>query len=87
MAISIFFGRNLPDESIEQNYALVQKLKDMFTKKFGSINCRELTGCDLGTETGQDYFKKNNLSDKCKKMTGETAAMTISLIEEEVNLA
>jgi len=87
MTLSIFYGRNLPDESIEQNYNLVLKLTDRFINKFGSINCRDLTGCDLGTETGQDYFEQNNLFEKCKKMTGETAAMTISLIDEEVNFA
>ena len=38
---------------------------DEFSKKHGTILCRELLdGCDLMTEEGQEYFKENDLLGK-----------------------
>ena len=60
MAINLFYGRNSPDDSVEQNYKAVNTFIRMFENKFGSTNCKNLTGCDLGTEQGQIFFEKNS---------------------------
>ena len=53
MAINLSTGRNSPDQPHDDNYRLVQKLLSGFKEKFGSLNCWELTGCDLDTDQGQ----------------------------------
>ena len=82
MALNLFYGRNLPGESIETCYTTVQKLTDMFEIKFGSTNCKKLIGCDLDTEEGQDTFKSNNLFEQCRHYTEEATRMVMIIIKE-----
>ncbi len=65
MGIGLVAGRNKPVESLEPAYTLVQKLIDRFEKQYGSINCCQLLGCDLGADAGQRYFMENQLIEKC----------------------
>lgn len=81
MAISLFHGRNSGKDSVDPAYTRVRKLLDHFEKEFGSSNCRELTGCDLGTEAGQKYFKENKIVDKCIGYTEAATRMAMALIE------
>ena len=81
MAINLFTGRSSPGESVEDNYIAVRKLLSMFERKFGSTNCKQLTGCDLSTEEGQNAFRANNLHEQCKHYTKEAARMAMVLIE------
>ncbi len=83
MALNLFYGRSLPDESVEICYANVQKLVEMFENKFNSTNCKQLLGCDLGTEEGQNKFMANNLIEQCKSYTEEATKMVITIIEDE----
>ena len=83
MAISLFTGRKSPSESVLPAYDTVRKLLELFEARFGSTNCRDLTGCDLGTDQGQDYFKSNNLIDQCRQYTEESTRIAMSLIEEK----
>ncbi len=81
MVLNIMTGRNSPHESVEENYALVQKFLDMFESEYGSTNCRKLTGCDLGTQEGQEKFYSGDQMEKCKDYTEGAARMVMSLIE------
>jgi len=83
LAISLFRGRNLPSEPVNNTFVPVQKLIDRFEATFGSTNCRVLTGCDLNTPEGQDYFKTNKIRVKCQKYTEEATRIAISLIEAD----
>jgi C_GCAxxG_C_C family probable redox protein len=82
MAISLFTGRSSPDASLEENYALVQVLISRFQDRFGSIDCRQLIGCDLDTQDGQVFFAENDLIELCKQYTAEATHAALSLIEE-----
>jgi C_GCAxxG_C_C family probable redox protein len=82
MAISLFSGRNAPDVPIDKSYAPVQKMVAMFQGKFGSTNCRELTGIDLGTEEGRKKFLSDNMIEQCRNYTEEATRMAVSIIEE-----
>ena len=84
MAISLFTGRKSPGESVLPAYDTVRKLLELFEARFGSTNCRDLTGCDLGTDEGQNYFKSNNLIDQCRQYTEESTRIAMSLIEEKL---
>jgi len=82
MSINLVAGRNSPDESVEFSYTLIQKLISRFEKQYGSVNCRQLTGCDLATETGQQYFVENNLVVSCSQYTEYATRLAVSLIAE-----
>lgn len=83
MGIGLCTGRNSPDGSVQETYDLVKRLLEMFEARFGSINCRQLTGCDLGTEEGQNHFRTNNLLEQCKLYTEEATRMAMSLVPEK----
>jgi hypothetical protein len=84
MGISLFTGRGSPSESVLPAYDMVREFLKMFEARFGSTNCRDLTGCDLGTDEGQDYFKKNNLLERCKGYTEEATRMAMLLIQQSL---
>jgi C_GCAxxG_C_C family probable redox protein len=83
MALNIFYGRNRPNEPTDENYIAVRKLLDNFEKRFRSSNCKELTGCDLGTKEGHDTFiSSQKLIEQCKEYVEEATIMAMSIIEE-----
>jgi C_GCAxxG_C_C family probable redox protein len=82
MGINLVAGRNSPVESIELSYALNQKLISRFERQYGSINCRQLIGCDLATEAGQRYFMENHLMETCLQYAEGATSMAVSLIAE-----
>jgi C_GCAxxG_C_C family probable redox protein len=82
MGINLVAGRNSPAESLEVCYALTQKLISRFERQFGSINCRQLIGCDLATEAGQQYFMENHLMESCLQYAEGATSMAVSLIAE-----
>ncbi len=84
MAIGLFKGRTSSTESAAETYGTVRKLLDKFRERFGSTNCKELTGCDLGTDEGQDFFKKNDLKQKCRIYTEEATRIALSLIKNKL---
>lgn len=83
MAISLFYGRRSPEEPMEQCYVPVRKMIGRFEQRFGSTNCRELTGLDLGTEEGRKKFFSDGWFDRCATFTEEAAGMALSIIEEK----
>ncbi|MBN2028276.1 MAG: C_GCAxxG_C_C family protein [Actinobacteria bacterium] len=82
MALSVVLGRDDPDGPRDADYAAVRTLLDSFADSFGSTNCRELLGCDLGTPEGQAFYKKSNLSRRCRRYTEEAARMVAALLDE-----
>jgi C_GCAxxG_C_C family probable redox protein len=82
MGLNLVVGRSLPSESIEISYALTQKLISQFEKQVGSINCRQLIGCDLATDAGQRYFLENHLMERCLQYAREATRLAISLLAE-----
>ena len=82
MGINLVAGRNSPAESIEFSYTLTQKLISRFETQYGSVNCSQLIGCDLATETGQQYFMENHLMEHCLQYAEEATRMAVSLIAE-----
>lgn len=45
----------------DQTYARIQELTCLFEERFGSIECRALTGCNFLTPEGQRAFKDRGL--------------------------
>ena len=82
MGISLATGRSSPAEFVEHTYTLSQKLISCFEKQHGSVNCRQLTGCDLATDEGQQHFRENNLMERCHQYAADATRIATSLIAE-----
>jgi len=85
MGINLVAGRNSPTDSIEVSYTLTQELISRFEMQYGSINCRQLIGCDLATDEGQRYFMENQLMDQCLKYAEGATSIAVSLVSEVNN--
>ncbi|HTX43802.1 MAG TPA: C-GCAxxG-C-C family protein [Methanocella sp.] len=84
MVIGLKYGKvRVEDEpSKEKAYALVRELAGEFKARNGSIVCRELLGCDMGTPGGMKYAKEHNLhSTMCPKFVRDAAEIVGKLIE------
>lgn len=64
----------------ENTFAQIQEFSQRFRERFGDVNCQRLLGCDLATAEGQDYFRSNNLKDKCSNFVKAAA-----ILLEELN--
>jgi hypothetical protein len=83
MALNLITGRSEPGAPVDENYALVGELIEQYEEKFGSTNCKELTGVDLGTEEGQVKFREKNQIANCLNYAEEVTWMVLSLAEIE----
>ena len=82
LALNLASGRKNAAESLDNNYAAVQKLIAEFENEFGSSNCRELLGCDLSTEDGRETFANDELRKDCANYVGKAAEITRSIIDD-----
>jgi C_GCAxxG_C_C family probable redox protein len=69
----------------QKNYELVREFAERFTKRNGSIICRELLGLDVKMEKSAapekrtaEYYKKR----PCVELVGDAAEILAELIEE-----
>jgi C_GCAxxG_C_C family probable redox protein len=59
LAIGMKYGRTNPEEDPTPSWKMVDGYVSQFKEKFGSVNCRQLTGLDLKTEERlKEYFAK-----------------------------
>jgi C_GCAxxG_C_C family probable redox protein len=83
LAISMITGRSSADASREENHRLIRAFLSEFEAQFGSTNCEKLMGCRLDTPEGRQFFKENNLREKCRIFTREAAKMAASAIHSQ----
>ncbi len=83
LGIGLVAGRDLPGESLEHCYALTQKMIRLFESQYGTVNCRQLLGCDLATEVGQRTFMENNLMERCYEYARTATSMAMSLLADQ----
>lgn len=63
MGLSLIAGKKGADRAA--TYAITQQFLRDFKARFGSINCPDLTNCDLGTPEGQAKFKAEDIFAHC----------------------
>ena len=83
LALNLLTGRSEPGAPVDRNYALVRELIDQYQAEFGSTNCMELTGVDLGTEEGRAKFREKNQIVNCLNQAEEATRMVLSLTGSE----
>ena len=82
LGLGLAAGRDSADETVDGCYALVREFVREFEVKFGSINCEQLTGCDLATDEGQEAFERKGQIEGCFRYVEEAARMAMDLIVE-----
>jgi len=84
MVIGLKYGKvKAEDEPAkEKAYAMARELAQEFKARNGSIVCRELLGCDMGTSEGAKYAKDHKLhTTVCPKLVRDAAEIVGKLIE------
>ncbi len=81
LALNLVYGRDRELESVEQNYAAVQRLIKDFESTHGSTNCSELLGCHLSTPEGQQKFRERKLHEKCREYTVTATKLAVALVD------
>ena len=79
MAINLSLGRDTPGESKDRCYAAVRKFLENFTAQFGSINCLELTGVNLGTPEGHAAFKSKGQIKQCTDQVADAVRIVLEV--------
>ncbi len=83
MAVGLAHGRSRPTQDRERAYSEALKIFNKFVSRFGSPECRKLTGCDLTTQAGRKKFDRLNIHaercDKYVKACAEMVADTLSV--------
>ena len=83
MALGMVFGRTNADVTADIAYENVQEFLGLFKQRYGSLNCFELTGCDLGDEKDLKRFRTGGIKDKCREYTGTAARLAAEIIGNE----
>ena len=83
MGIGLVTGRSAPEEDVAPTYEKVQEFLQRFRERFGSLNCYELTGCDLATREGRRRFDEENLTPKCREIVVAAAEEAASLLKTD----
>ncbi len=82
LAINMIGGRSQISDPREDVESKIQKLISEFDKKFCSTQCYTLTGCDLGTDEGQEKYNVNECYELCDKFVYRATELTLDLIED-----
>ena len=83
MGLGLKYGRSTPDNVAKSVlYEMVGELWTKFEREFGSVNCVDLTDCDMMTEKGMNDFKSRDLHNTlCPKFVIWAAENAMSFIE------
>lgn len=83
MALGMLYGRTSSDDSVYLVFALTERLVRGFEKAFGSRNCTDLLGCDIGTKEGEAvYYEKKLGKTRCRDITAKTAELLVAVMEQ-----
>ncbi|MBC7130584.1 C_GCAxxG_C_C family protein [Candidatus Bathyarchaeota archaeon] len=85
MALGLKYGRDRPEQFEAYQTCMNKSLEfyKSFEKIFGSIYCRDLTGCNLSTPEGLEKFRMHQIKEKkCVKYVEYSVRALLKLIKE-----
>jgi len=83
MAIGLARGRRTRTEPREPAYEPGAELLRRFLAAFGTLHCRELTGCDLSTPEGYAHFEQTHQNDRCVLYLELAARTVVDLLSDQ----
>jgi C_GCAxxG_C_C family probable redox protein len=80
-----YSAKDAKDVAAKQKSArLAREVMDRFKARHGSINCRDLLGCDIRTEEGhREAVEKGLMKTVCPKAVGNAAEIVEQVLLEE----
>jgi C_GCAxxG_C_C family probable redox protein len=84
MAIGLKYGNTKADneKAREKTYKVVREFVDKFKARHGSLQCKDLLGCDISTPEGRSIAKENKLYDTvCPKFVQDAAEIMEQILE------
>ena len=83
--IGLHTGSDKADsEARENTYRIVRKFVSRFEEEFGSVNCKELLGCDIGTTSGYNRARKNGMFEHiCPRFVDGALEILDRVMDEE----
>ena len=82
LAINMVKGRSKANSSRDELKSKVQNLVSNFKEDFKSTQCYDLTGCDLGTEEGQEKYNIEEKYELCDKFVHKATITALDLLDE-----
>ena len=84
MAIGLKLGTTSADkEARGKTYAAARKFMELFKDRHGSILCREILGCDIGTPEGMKNAQDKKLfATLCSKVVKDAAEILSQVLEQ-----
>jgi C_GCAxxG_C_C family probable redox protein len=83
LVINSKYGRNSYMDDNGKVYSTVSNLYNNFEKEFGSVFCKELTGCDLSTSQGSKKYEELNIfEEKCVKYVEGVMRSLLELLKD-----
>ncbi|MEM2917196.1 MAG: C-GCAxxG-C-C family protein [Candidatus Bathyarchaeia archaeon] len=84
LGFGLKYGRSSPEELRAETYNRVVEFFKQFQHRFGSIICKELSGCDLSTIEGVRKFREERVhEEKCTKFVAGAVEIFMSLMDEK----
>lgn len=86
MALGLLYGRDSGGDHrhLDRVYAMARDLQEEFSRRFGSTRCRDLLGCDIGTDRGRIQAKKEKLFDRrCPSYVLGAMDILADIVEKE----
>ncbi len=77
LGLGLRFDGNLPMTPGRGTTPRYPVFIETFEERFGSLNCSELLGCDIGTEDGVRYFRTTTWRKNLYEHYGGTAGMVM----------
>ncbi len=76
-------GRPADRETKENTYVVALEFVKRFMERHGSIACRDLLGCDIGTHEGHERAKEQGLFDTvCSKLVRDAVETLEEMLEK-----
>ncbi len=73
-----------PREAIDTTYKLMTKFNRRFVSRHGSMNCKELIGCDVSSKQGQkEAHNREVFSTICPVLVGDSVKILETLLKSK----
>ena len=85
MVIGLKYGAIDPadKESKLKTYALIRQAAEMFAKRTGALNCRDLLGFDMSTPQGKEQAAKEGAFEICADLVKYAAEILEEILSED----
>ena len=79
MALGLRHGTSKPGEHErkEEQYCIANRFMSLFRERYGSLSCRDLLGCDIGTPEGRKEAHDKGLFDEfCPRLVADAIQLS-----------